>query len=322
MDPADAPLQELVCALTGAASAVVSETVTPLWEGYGRVVRMRLSGHSARHVIVKQVLPPEPPGSPARQRSHARKLRSYDVELAFYRSYAGRCDMRCRVPLAIAAGRGEPGWCFVLEDLDHAGLSERHSSLRRADLARCLAWLAAFHATFLDTPPGGLWPDGTYWHLATRPDELAATPHFMQLAPAIDQRLRSARFRTLVHGDAKPDNFCFAPAGEVAALDFQYVGGGIGVQDVVYLLSGSDVCERAPMNEALTLYFSRLRAELTQRSSRADVSALEAEWRALVPWALADFHRFLAGWSPELAQHDALGRAALDEVASLLRRRG
>ena len=58
-------------------------------------------------------------------------------------------------------------------------------------------------------------------------------------APELDRRLRAARFQTLVHGDAKPANFCFdARRGAVAAVDFQYVGGGCGMKDVAYLLSG------------------------------------------------------------------------------------
>ena len=45
-----------------------------------------------------------------------------------------------------------------------------------------------------------------------------------------------ARWVRDVHGDAKVDNFCVG-TGAVAAVDFQYVGGGVGVQDVVYLLA-------------------------------------------------------------------------------------
>ena len=106
------------------------------------------------------------------------------------------------------------------------------------------------------------------------------------------RQLRAARFPTLVHGDAKPANFCFGPAGtaSVAAVDFQYCGGGPGIVDVAYLLHGAS---SEAMATALDHYFARLGAALPAQVDRAD---LEAEGRDLFPVALADFDRFLAGW--------------------------
>ena len=107
-------------------------------------------------------------------------------------------------------------------------------------------------------------------------------------AHAIDAQLRQCPIQTLVHGDAKVANFCFA-ADAVAAVDFQYTGGGPGIVDVVYFL-GSVLDDRALYAEAehwLDRYFARL----------ASPDA-EAAWRPLLPFAWADFERFLAGWSP------------------------
>ena len=76
----------------------------------------------------------------------------------------------------------------------------------------------------------------------------------------------------------------------VAAVDFQYVGGGCGIKDVAYLLhgAGGGVEERG-----LATYFTSLRETLAEV---VDGDALEREWRDLYPLACEDFRRFLAGW--------------------------
>lgn len=253
--------------------------VQSLWAGYGEIVRLELA--DGRRLVLKEVAPP-----PAVQdRSHARKVRSYAVEAAFYRTYAAHTDETCRVAHLVACDDGPP-LRLLLEDLDAAGFPTRRG--RTVDLAPCVAWLSAFHARFLGVAPEALWPEGSYWHLATRPDELARTldPAVRRRAPVLDAALGGARHRTLVHGDAKPANFCFAADGRVAAVDFQYVGGGVGVRDLAYLLHGLPAGDEARLAEA---YF----ADLAARAGHAVVE----EWRALYPVAVADFERFLAGWA-------------------------
>jgi hypothetical protein len=240
------------------------ERIQALWDGYGELVRAHLE--DGETVIVKSVEPP--------RGAHPRKTRSYEVEAAFYRDYAPRCDESCRVARLIASRPHT----LVLEDLDAAGFPRRHG-----DLEPCLAWLAAFHSRFLGVRPEGLWTIGTYWHLETRRDELAAIrdESLRARAPELDRLLRAARHQTIVHGDAKPENFCWSRDGaRVAAVDFQYVGGGCGIRDVAYLLYGEpDEARR------LDAYFAHLGNDEVER-----------EWRALYPVAREDFRRFLAGW--------------------------
>lgn len=260
--------------------------IQSLWSGYGEIVRVQLRDHPP--VVLKRVNAPKAGG-----RSHRRKLRSYAVEQAFYRRFAERCDDACRVPQALAMKELSCERWFLLEDLDAAGFGGRRHGLGADEVDACLRWLARFHATFLGVEPKELWPVGTYWHLATRPDELDTMPagHLKDRAAQWDARLNSATHQTFVHGDAKPANFCFGPDG-VAAVDFQYVGGGAGVKDVAYLLGclGGRELERSA-DRWLDRYFSALRAEGVD-------AAVEDEWRALFPVAWADFERFLAGWSP------------------------
>ena len=123
-----------------------------------------------------------------------------------------------------------------------------------------------------------------------------------EAAPVIDALLSGCRFQSLVHGDAKPANFCFTDDGRsVAAVDFQYVGGGCGMKDVAYFL-GACLPEEAQEREEPMLveyYFSCLRQALEQYGYAGDAAALEAEWRRMLPLAHADFYRFLQGWMPD-----------------------
>ena len=315
--PNDLPLKQIALA-TQAESAEFVESIQSLWSGYGEIARVRLHGNKERDgqtVIVKHVCPPDDPDHKygwATNVSHLRKLKSYEIELTWYRDFSSRCPSDCQVPSFIAGKQIDSTWLIILEDLDASGFAIRRRSVNDSQLDACLKWLANFHATFLvdqhlnhSTGHNGLWPVGTYWHLETRPDELAAMEDgpLKQSAAAIDERLTNARFQTLVHGDAKLANFCFSEADQVAAVDFQYVGGGCGMKDVAYFISscfGDQECEQREQ-ELLDRYFEHLKTAITNSSSKnlaissADV---ESEWRSLYSFAWADFYRFLAGWSP------------------------
>ncbi|MBK7578589.1 MAG: phosphotransferase [Myxococcales bacterium] len=314
----DARELRFIARATGATRVERGDHIQTLWSGYGELYRVHLHGADSDTAVIKSVKPPRQ--SRASDRSHARKCKSYDVELAWYRTYAARSNADCRVPSLIAGEKTDVGWLFVLEDLDAAGFSIRQGrGLDAAAIDRCLAWLAAFHARFLNTPPEGLWKTGTYWHLATRPDELAAIEdaQLRAAAPHIDAALRAGKFRTLVHGDAKLANFCFGD-GAVAAVDFQYVGGGCGMSDVAYFLgSWSDDGSDPEEQLHLDAYFAHLRRALAGQSVDAD--ALEAEWRALYPIAAVDFYRFLAGWAKSYWAGDTQGQRVVRDVLRELR---
>jgi hypothetical protein len=322
--PSDAQLAEQIRRGVAAAERVeLGERVQSLWGGYGELRRAELFGAVTRSAIVKSVAPPperEFTRSLAKLRSHRRKLRSYDVELAFYRNFARACDATCRVPELLCGEARDGRFLFVLEDLDAAGFSGRRARCDAHEISACLAWLASFHARFLGVAPDELWKVGTYWHLATRPDELAAlgASPLRQAAPRIDARLNAARFKTLVHGDAKLENFCFSSDGRaVAAVDFQYVGGGVGVKDIAYFLSSclSPAECQSQVPGYLDVYFTALRAALSERGEpEFDAAELEREWRQLFAPAWVDFHRFLLGWAPSYAAGDRYSAQLTQEV--------
>ena len=327
----DADLAKQIRRGIGASAVELGEHVQSLWGGYGELRRAEIRRADATQAVSVKHVPPPPErslsSSPEKLRSHRRKLRSYAVELAFYGGFAGQCPEGCRVPTLLYGQAEQDRFLFVLEDLDAAGFALRRTQVSEPERAACIAWLATFHARFLNTAPEGLWKVGTYWHLATRSDELTALPEggLRRAAPRIDEQLNRARFQTLVHGDAKLENFCFSAGQAVAAVDFQYVGGGVGVKDLVYFL-GSCLhpreCEAA-VPRYLDLYFAALRGHLTHPGVRQlDSTAageLEREWRELFVWAWVDFHRFLLGWAPEYAAGDDYSEKLTRELLTRMR---
>jgi len=124
-----------------------------------------------------------------------------------------------------------------------------------------------------------------------------------------------------VHGDAKLANFCFSSDGkQVAAVDFQYVGGGCGMKDVAYFISScldERECERLE-GPLLAHYFAALKEALTEYQPEINSAEVEAVWRDLYPVAWCDFYRFLKGWSPgHWKIHRYSERLAREVVASL-----
>jgi len=283
---------------TGATSLIVKEVIQELWSGYGKILRVGLEQASVESVVVKHVQLPNNINHPRGWNTdigHQRKLKSYQVETTWYSTYSK--NSAARLPQCFAIEQKDDEVLIVLEDLDTAGYYLRKRTLTWEEIAACLKWLAKFHASYLGKVPEGLWEVGTYWHLATRPHELEALDdgRLKKAAPLINEKLNAGTYQTFVHGDAKLANFCFAKDGQVAGVDFQYVGGGCGMKDVAYFI-GSCLnerdCERLEA-QILDTYFEFLQSELSERNND-----LESEWRTLYRVAWADFHRFLKGWSP------------------------
>ncbi len=291
----------------GCSKAYAVEKIQDLWSGYGSIERYRLEGFESETLIVKHVRIPDKKNHPRgwnTNKSHQRKLKSYHVESAWYEKWSGSCSKSCYVPHCYSTESSEEEFLFILEDLDASAFPKRMSSVGLTEIRACLKWLAHFHATFMGKTPESLWSTGTYWHLDTRPDELQALKdrELKDAASVIDQKLKDCQYQTFVHGDAKLANFCFSDDGKkVAAVDFQYVGGGCGMKDVAYFIGScldETHCEKYE-TELLDYYFSVLSNVVKAKGFDSDVNSLVETWRSLYPVAWADFHRFLKGWSPE-----------------------
>jgi hypothetical protein len=291
---------------TGGQSISRIEAIQDLWSGYGSIFRLHLLGAEYNSVIVKNIIRPITSNHPRgwnTETSNARKIKSYEVEKNWYEQYSNACGENCRIPKFIHSWLNEGESFILLEDLNDSGFPLRKSTLSQAEIIGCLKWLAHFHATFLNSESIDLWDVGTYWHLQTRPDELHKMVNgaLKQAAITLDKELNDCQFLTLVHGDAKVANFCFGKTpNDVAALDFQYVGGGCGMKDVAYFLGSVLDEDQLELLEydLLAKYFSFLKEAVDIKMVKVDFNALEIEWRRLYPIAWADFTRFLLGWMP------------------------
>lgn len=281
------------------------DRIQDLWSGYGQILKLHFVNSALPSLILKEIKVPQGQNHPRGWNSNLsleRKVKSYEIEKQWYQNYAHFCGAKCRVAKHYESFDFESKSYILLEDLDDAGYAERRSSLSVQEAKLGLRWLANFHAQFLNQQPSGLWPIGSYWHLATRKEEFKAMENgpLKENAFKIDQILNDCKYKTIIHGDAKVANFCFnVEMSDVAAVDFQYVGGGCGMKDVVYFMGSclsAIECDEFE-SELLDFYFSEFRTSIIDRE--IDVDELEREWRFIYPMAWADFNRFLAGWAPD-----------------------
>ena len=318
----NAELNSYICQVTGAKTARKLETIQSLWSGYGDIRRVILEGAERNTLIVKAIsieTKNQHPRGWDGAIGHQRKLNSYEVETYWYKHWNDQCNKQCRTPLFLGYLSTQDYQYILMEDLDKV-FPFRKEVLVTAELQACLTWLAEFHATFMLQQPTGLWEQGSYWHLDTRPEEWEniEKPNVKEKASWINEELKNAKYKTIIHGDAKLANFCFGKkAGKVAVLDFQYVGAGCGMKDVAYFLGSCLESDELQQKEPslLHFYFQALHQSLQSTKSTLNFNSLEEEWRALYPFACADFARFLLGWSP---YHKKLNTYLLGKLTEVL----
>ncbi|MGB0850612.1 MAG: oxidoreductase family protein [Bacteroidia bacterium] len=299
------------------------EVIQSLWSDYGKISRYALEGSHLETVVVKHIALKQSTNHPRGWNtniSHDRKVKSYEVETHWYENWNSRLVDVCKTADFIGSFLvGDDRW-IILEDLNKEYPS-RKTSLNFSEVKTCIQWLARFHGTFISESPDGLWQVGTYWHLSTRPDEYAKMKHELLKSKAndINQLLNQSKFQTIVHGDAKLANFCFSDKGdEVAAVDFQYVGGGCGMKDLTYFMGSCMSGEEIELydDELLKYYFKELKGATINLD--IDFDELEAEWRALYPVATTDFIRFLLGWMPTHHKINDYNMRMMEQVLAIL----
>ena len=310
-------IKEWLLEHTEAQALVEAEVVRELWGGFGELLRLHFSGGPRPTVILKRISPPD---NARYSLSGRRKLRSYEVEKAWYLGPSRECDEHCRVAHCLGTLKEGASQYLLLEDLNQAGFYPCPQP-KFEDTLGGLRWLAHFHAKFLDSVPKGLWEQGCYWHLDTRQQEWEKMPEgpWKDYARTFDQALQSARFQTLLHGDAKTPNFCWSRDHRAAAVDFQYTGRGCGIRDVALFLDRS--LSRDGRGEAesqwLNRYFTFL-GEALEKEGRAELwGPVSQEWRPLFSVAWSDYVRFALGWA-EHVQIDSYSQRQLERALELL----
>lgn len=272
-----------------------------LWSGCGD---MLFINHDVGKLAIKRTkVPKQVTHSRISQSAVAlkRKAHSYQVERHFYKYHACELIPPCNTASYLGEGGANGMDYIVFRDFSSQGFVQVDKPSEEQIMA-VIGWLAKFHAHFLQSPAEHVWEQGNYWHLETRPDEFKrmADGEVKQAASLLHHKIKNSYWHTWIHGDAKLANFAFN--GEQAlGFDFQYVGKGIGVSDLMLFIT-SVLDEQAQLlyaDDYLKLYLDTLRVELLGKAASIDVAQLLSEWEALWPVVWADFYRFLLGWKPD-----------------------
>ncbi|WP_125781573.1 phosphotransferase [Pseudoalteromonas rubra] len=273
-----------------------------LWSGCGHIYKFTYQNEA---LVAKVAAVPEQLTHrhiTQSQHSLRRKHRSYLKELNFYRQTARHYVHACSLPEVKALAQQDDVFICVFTDFEAQG----YHNVSKADpeqVGQMLRWLASFHAVGLVSPAlTDTDVQGNYWHLNTRPDEYArmASGQLKHYASEIDRQLNTCAFQTCIHGDAKLANFAFS-GKDALGYDFQHIGKGIGISDVMLLLTSlySDPQLEMHAQTCLDQYFEFLNKALSTHWPETKINALEKSWRLLWSFVWADFQRFLLGWKPD-----------------------
>lgn len=312
-------------------AVLINQTeIASLWSGYGKIYRLeyapaaaaaaaaREAGDARVWAIKKQVIVPRDVESSEMDESFIRKVKSYKIERYFYKHFAERLPPDVRVP-SLYRVRDDAPSSLVMTDLN-VSFPVEHQSMNLECAKVVLTWLAGFHSTFWgaqdaaaaivepgpstqETSVEGVWEEGGYWCLRTRMGRefQALSPPWRRIAHDIDVRIRRDipnSLVTLIHGDCKAANILFSKDSSACALfDFQYVGRGPAVRDVLYFFASSvpnlDVYE----DELLQYYHRAIQHALKSRGMHE--VAEEYDFLTMIShyeYCLLDYHRFLLGW--------------------------
>jgi hypothetical protein len=203
-----------------------------------------------------------------------RKLKSYMVEKEFYQNISPQILQNSSISLPECFYCSHhPSQNNLTIGILMNNLNDQYPiSLSNVSFYQSLCvldWIAKFHSHHFEQSSqwesyernGMVWSEGCYWRLDTRYSEyqsipkkykklkLIATPIATILREGIDPSIHPPhQYRTIIHGDYKAANILFReinssslspPQYRCVCYDFQYLGIGFGVRDLVKLFVSS-----------------------------------------------------------------------------------
>ena len=194
-------------------------------------------------------------------------LLAYEREMRFYQNFSAECPLH---PPAFYGGSdvsGEGDYLLLMEDLESFRFVSQLDVLSAQDASACLAGLARMHAYYWEKPELDVadslyqfsdWADiyapiiATGWPLFQKDfGDVIPAEMFPMYEPgnaaagAIFRYFSESRPKTLLHGDARIENFCFhRNTGAARAYDWQLAAAGPGIYDVILLLGKEESLKR------------------------------------------------------------------------------
>ena len=97
--------QSVILNTTKAKGLFEIETIQSLWSGYGKIIRYGLDHPEIKSIVVKHIKLPTKNKHPHgwnTDLSHQRKLKSYQIETAWYQHWNNHCSDACKTPECFA----------------------------------------------------------------------------------------------------------------------------------------------------------------------------------------------------------------------------
>lgn len=290
------------------ASVISQSQIASLWAGMGSIVRLqcRDSRGKASTIIAKQIKCSNPQSF-----GDKRKAASYHVEASFYGSkYCEVLSTRhicCQGLHTVDSGRGEI--TILMTPLPGETIHCMDGDVSKAAVRS----VARLHAYFWGIEKAnaavkaGLAEQGTYWYLATRPDEYdnmsnhGLSRKLKESARDIDEALKEHKYQTVCHGDLKACNMAMSTdPSYVTFVDFQYLGKACPAKDLAYLfVCGMDIdhdFEERQESELVKLYIDELAANGVGGGDKNASLPTLAEMRRALDLAYCDLYRWMLGW--------------------------